>query len=154
MAVPQRYDRQSRIKNWNQERISCTEAYLVGSDVLSDIMLVDLLSLGFSRVYRIGQSKSFEFEKINPDVYLEQTGENITTLQDARRVFSEANPKNSIIIECSNDGRSKYFSSIGAREKNLNFFSASSTENGFSFTTKQMDEQLIQYHLSDFDKAS
>ena len=75
-----RYDRQMRIfKKAGQNKLLGTKIGLVGSDKVSDFLLADLLSIGVGKIIRVGRGDLFEFEKINPDVYFEQVGEDLLT---------------------------------------------------------------------------
>jgi molybdopterin/thiamine biosynthesis adenylyltransferase len=144
MAVSERYDRQGRIKGWEQEKLNGSEVYLIGSGILSDFLLVDLLSMGIGKIFRVGSSDSFDFAKINPEVYLEQSGEELSSMVEANRLIG-----NGAVIDATNDIKSKYFSSVIARKRKQPFFSCSANRHGFSFCHEKHEEQLIDFHLSE-----
>jgi molybdopterin/thiamine biosynthesis adenylyltransferase len=135
-----RYDRQERIDNWQQENITNTRINLIGSGRLSDYLLVDLLSMGFGDILRVGYSDFFEFEKINPEVNLEQNGEFLSSKAEAERMLYSG-----IIIDATNDLPSKYLSSRIANEKKLPFYSVSSSMRGFSISGPS-SEGATEFH--------
>jgi len=145
MATAERYDRQTRIVGWDQTKLDKSTAFVIGSEKLSDFLLVDLAALGIGRIFRIGQSNLFPFSELNPEIFLEQTGEEILTSQEADRIISSENPS-TVVIDCTNNPKSKFFSSIAAKLKGLKYFSASAGQNSFSFSSEQAGESLFEYH--------
>jgi molybdopterin/thiamine biosynthesis adenylyltransferase len=141
MSENNRYDRQQRIENWDQNKITSASICLIGSDRLSDFLLADFLSMGFGNILRIGYSDFFEFEKINPQINLEQNGEFLASRSEAERMI-----ENSIVIDATNDECSKYISSRIAKEKKLPYFSASCDNNSFSLFNSQDYENAGNFH--------
>ncbi|MEI7718850.1 MAG: ThiF family adenylyltransferase [archaeon] len=145
METSERYDRQTRIAGWNQKKLDESSIYVIGSERLSDFLLADLLSLGFGKIYRVGQSDFFQFQEINPDVVLDQADEKIITSPEADRIITPENPQ-TIVVDCTNDPVSKFFSSRVSKIKGLKYYSASSSQNSFSFTSLKHEGELMQYH--------
>jgi molybdopterin/thiamine biosynthesis adenylyltransferase len=145
MVTDERYDRQTRIKGWNQKKLEDSSAYVIGSGRLSDFMLVDLISIGIGRIYRVGQSEYFPFEKLNPEIYFEQTPEELITLQEADRIIQPDNSQ-TFVVDCTNDPISKYFSSTISGSKKLKYFSACSSPGSFSFSSIRSGVPLAEYH--------
>ncbi|MBU3913749.1 MAG: ThiF family adenylyltransferase [Nanoarchaeota archaeon] len=132
----ERYNRQNLIEGWQQEKLYNLKVSLAGSGLLSDFLLVDLISLGIGRNTRTGSSCSFEFEKINPEVYIEQRDEEITSFQMAELCIEDSD----FVIDATNDTRSKHFLFEAAKKKNLNYFSASCSKSGLSFSFNRNGE--------------
>lgn len=128
MVLLERYDRQERIPGWQQEKLSRAKITVIGSDRLSDLLLVDLLSLGIGNITRIGQSDFFDFDKINPQVYLEQRDEQLASQYMAKSVLEDSD----IIINSSNEERTNHFSREAAKFHNKVHFSAFCDKNSFT----------------------
>ncbi|MFA6022660.1 MAG: ThiF family adenylyltransferase [Candidatus Pacearchaeota archaeon] len=137
--VKERYNRQGLIKDWDQDKLTNSKVTLVGSNFLSDLILVDLLSMGFGNINRIGSSETFEFEKINPEVYLEQKEEELSTSEQAEILVEDSNA----VIDTSNDWQSKFFSSIASENKKIPYFACISTKTGLLLAKDLSGEQLI-----------
>ena len=143
----ERYHRQGLIEGWNQDKINKTNVVLIGSDKLSDFVLVDLLSMGFGNIKRLGYSDFFEFEKINPAVYIEQRDEELSSLQLTDILVDDAD----FVIDATNKLESKVFSSSVAKNKDIKYISACSKRDGFSLYLEELDNKLVEFHQDYYD---
>lgn len=146
IEINERYERQKIIKGWDQTKIKNSQVVLIGSDRLSDLIMIDLLSMGFGAIKRIGYSEFFDFEKINPEIRLEQKKGGLSSFHHAEIEISEA----SIVIDATNNLESKFFSSESSKKQHKKYFSASSTRTSFGISTPQ-DENLLLFHTEDYD---
>jgi molybdopterin/thiamine biosynthesis adenylyltransferase len=147
MVSSVRYSRQEAVAGWDQEAFKKAKVILVGSGRLSDFILVGLLSLGFGQISRIGYSDFLEFNKINPDIYLEQTGEDVVNLPLAQLHIRDAD----FVIEATNNLESKYFSGRAAESKGIGYISCSCTKESFSFYSGKISDDLLSFHYADYD---
>lgn len=139
----ERYDRQIRIfKKAGQKKLLDTRVGLVGSEKISDFLLADLLSIGIGEITRVGYSDSFEFEKINPQVFLEQTREGLCNLQLAELYLDGKD----FIIDATNDPNSKFYSLAIAKKRNIPYFSFCSGQSSFSFSPSNSYQEIIDTH--------
>ena len=147
MVNSERYNRQIRLfSEKGQEKLSKSSVALVGSDKLSDLILTDLLSLGIGDITRIGATDFFDFEKINPEVCLEQIEEDLSCLQLAKLYLRNKN----FIIDATNNPESKMFSLAVAKERNTPYFSVCSDNTSFSISTEKIYQSLIDLHEKEF----
>jgi molybdopterin/thiamine biosynthesis adenylyltransferase len=140
--VDTRYNRQSLIDGWEQSKLYNSKVTLIGSGPLSDFILVDLLSLGIGNIMRIGYTDSFEFERINSTVYLEQKDEELSSMQHAEISIENSD----VIIDATNNLQSKFFSSRVAKNKGKGFISACSDSSSLSLCIDKSDEELLRFH--------
>jgi molybdopterin/thiamine biosynthesis adenylyltransferase len=125
----EKYSRQEAIKGWDQEKIGNTSVCLVGNEILSDMVLVDLLAIGVNNITRIGKSNTFEFEKMGPNAYIEQIDVSLLNNEMAKVYI----PESKYIIDASNDAEQKALLRRYVATRGITLFSANATENGFSF---------------------
>jgi len=144
----ERYDRQIRIfKKAGQKKLLSTRVGLVGSQKVSDFMLADLLSIGIGEITRIGYSDFLEFEKINPEVYLDHVGEELCSLQLAEFHLDGKD----FIIDASNNPTSKAYSLAVAKKRNIPYLSVCSSQSSFSFSTSKTYQDLIDTHEKELE---
>jgi molybdopterin/thiamine biosynthesis adenylyltransferase len=146
--ISERYHRQELIEGWDQEKLSKLSVVLIGSGRLSDLVLVDLLSLGIGNIDRIGDRELFDYEKITPDVYLDQQEEELSNLQLAELTIGNSD----FIIDATNDLKSKFFSSKIALNKNIPYLSASCSLSNFLIWKEKDSEQVVQFHNENQEK--
>lgn len=127
----ERYDRQERIKGWQQDKLSDAKVAVIGSGRLSDFIAVDLLSLGVGNITRIGCSDSFDFWKINPEVYFEQRDETFASRAHAQSVLEEFD----FIIDAYE--KDSAGNAISSKVDGKGFISARSFPGGFSFSSSK-----------------
>ncbi|MFH1586136.1 MAG: ThiF family adenylyltransferase [archaeon] len=102
-----RYSRQEIIKGWNQDKLKNSKVVVVGSNNLASFVLLDLISMGFGNITRVGDhSFSFvDFKKINPEVSLHEIPDKIYFHAMAQEYIG----KPDLLIETS---RSNYQKSV------------------------------------------
>jgi len=140
--VEERYHRQTLIKGWNQDKIDNTSVAVIGSSRLSDFITVDLLSMGFGKIRRIGKSDFFDFEKINPSVKFEQLEESLSCKYAADFLIDDS----TIVVDATNDLDSKTYCYLSLSGKPKTFVSASCSERAFEFCINQDLEFLADFH--------
>jgi molybdopterin/thiamine biosynthesis adenylyltransferase len=123
----ERYARQELIDGWDQEKISDVKVSLVGSERLSDLILTDILSIGFRNIRRIGVSDFIDFEKLNPDACIEQIRERPISIDHAGFLIDDSD----FVIDATNDYISKRFFFEASKKKDAGYISAFASTSGF-----------------------
>jgi molybdopterin/thiamine biosynthesis adenylyltransferase len=125
----EKYSRQEIINGWNQEKIANANVCLIGDEILSDMVLMDLLSMGVNNITRIGKSDFFDFEKMGINAYLEQIDVSLLNSEMARIYI----PESDYLIDASNDAEQKSMLMKYSSSKGIPFISAAASEDRFSF---------------------
>jgi molybdopterin/thiamine biosynthesis adenylyltransferase len=127
-TISDRFHRQELIKGWRQDKIQDTRIIVIGKDRLSDMLISDLMSFGIGSIKRVGYSDFLDFEKINKDVYLEQLDEELSNYPLAEVMLKDAD----IVIDATNDIRSKYYSALSSIKIGMRYFSVAASQSSFS----------------------
>jgi molybdopterin/thiamine biosynthesis adenylyltransferase len=118
------------IAGWDQERLAAERVVLLGNGRLADFLLIDLMCLGLGTIRRAGLGRVFPFERINPDVILEQTDE----LPCSRPHLEFLTEDCTVLIDATNDFRVRSLSAKMAQGRNFVYASATAGARNFSLT--------------------
>ncbi|MBI4144125.1 ThiF family adenylyltransferase [Candidatus Woesearchaeota archaeon] len=170
--VQERYSRQAKLRGWDQGKIADAGIVIVGANNAGCELAIGLAEMGYTRIVMIGEEEmdgsewfvencnksskrvehlSWLCAQMNSDVVIEPIGKKVMSDADTGSFFSD---KVDLIVDMTNDLRSKTACVQYAKSKAVRVISGASTNNclvvtNFAFEEDNLDD-VLGFHAKDY----
>lgn len=151
--MKERYIRQERIKGWDQGSINKTKIAIIGESFLSDILTASLVSMGLGEITVVSKEKTQGYIK-NPLTKINKVKAPVFNSEILYSFFPDPD-KIDIIVDCTNNKKSKKVCLNYAKKEGKPIFLGSSNENSLVFCSSidnnENLEDLVFSNLKEYE---